>query len=828
MRRIILLALALSLVSCAKQEENPELFLPNLKTAEGLDLASLKSKYCAGLTVWFDDDFLTPENFRAVFNCANYDSSLEPLRPLLTNTQFPDFLRNMNLILKADSTRDLKDTLRDWIEEGPEGSSRVDRLLPTLSKIIKNPSFQTALPVLDGILRAGESIWPELLPGIADLLYQPRFPDNYADILTMMDAKSSGKAAPKNQAKQIKDWARFLKADLDGKTVALRGLELADHIKALDLPGTTVYEYLDQMNVKGAIVSLYQETGALRGEVINPKLNADPEEDELQEGLSLTPEERQERARRKLYARGADGSPAPIVQLAGMVAEFHQPHKDFLPAIARWVASHGSTISNGFFEYVSKSLVITSLTKINLETFLTEYAPKAGFDLSQPMVSADFTNFLNLAMHSAEYQAWLEANINQANKEQFGVRNAELLAGSPLKADILELYSLPAVAEFGGSLIPNNKKLPLANAIKRFSNLHRGEKLKVEFRGVTQSLEPHLIGLWQDAAKKSLGESVVVDFTIQLVQTLFSQFASDFAAKNISVAQWYFSSTYGSPDSSEALAGYAFKELGLMAKYHEHKDYLKNTFSKEVFPNEEDQRAFNLLVDQIPHIWLYIKSGSSRSGNDLTRALSSKDRGYLINHYVDAIASGFHTGIIREGVLLLEEYYRQFPAEAKAPNPEDILEERRKISKGTDALKRVLNSLFEPEEEGNYHSATLWQLIQPLSSIVAPERRAITEKFLLASADELLAVSDQNIDDFFRDLKKEKAKDDDAVVSSRETMKAVSDLLKKDDFPKVVRQLSAFFQDEAVKPALDFLAQKIDDGTLTKVMLFLRRVLGFR
>lgn len=820
------------LSACAQQTDDPVMFLPKVRSPEGADLEALRAKYCQGIAL--DDQFLTPENFRAVFNCANYDSSLNELKNLFTNSQFPDFLKNVNAILSSDSASDLKDTLKDWLEEGADGESRLDRLLPAVADIIKNQSFQDALPVISNILNAGSQVWRDLLPGLADVVYSPRFEDNFEDILTLFSTLGEQNRAenPKKRdySDSLKDLAKFIKMDIEGETVAMRALELADQAKLLEIPGTTIPEYLDQMNVKGVIISLYQETGALRGEIINPKLNADPDDDELRDGLTYTPAERQYRAYKKLFARGENGETAPIVQLSSLVHEFHQPHDDFLPALSRWFSSNGPKISRGIFEYVAEAQVRTGLVQLNLEAYLIEYSHKYNnIDPSEKISAQDFVIFLATALQSSDFSHWMAEITHQVNEEQFGPKNAQLLSQSLLNDQMIKLYRSAPVIQFGYTLFPNGKKLPLSSVIKRFSNLHRGDKLQFEYLGKKQNIEKHLVDIWTSSAKDSLGESVVLDFALKLVQSLFTEFASDFGNKHISISQWYYNATYGGPDTTEALAGYAFKELNLLSVVEKNRDYLKNEFANEVFPNEEDRRAFRLLVDQVPNIWLYIKSGFARSGNDLSRALSEKDQGYLIQNYVKLIADAYQKGLIAKGARLIEEYQKQFPYEAKDPLPvEDILSERRKISMGADALKRVLNSIFEPEVEGDYDSSTLRRLLVPLSAIVDEPRRASTEKFMLTAADEIIKVPDEKIDNFFRDLEKERSKNDQDAVDRRATMKSLSELLKNEKLPLIAQQLSNFFQEDAVKPALDFFAKKVDDGTLPDLLKFIRRVLGFK
>lgn len=813
------------LAGCGSGAKDPEIFLPRVLSPEGADLDELRSRYCQGIKVDLQDNFLTKENFDAIFDCANYDSSLNGLKPLVKSAKFTEFLKHLNLVLKSDSTADLKETLKPWLEEGPEGTSRVDRLLPALAKIIKNPSFQTGLPVLHNILESGQSVWRELLPGLSALLYQERFPDTYQDLAVLFADENEPRDTPVDYARPVKNWAKFLKSDVDGKTVAARVLELADRTREVVVPGSSLQEYLDHMNEKGVFVSLYLESGAVRGEVIDPKLNADPDEEELRDGLSLTPEERQERAYRKLFARGPNGEEAPIVQLAGLVEEFHRDHPDFLPALARWFSANGPKVTEGLNEYVVRARVVSNLARLSAEAYLTAYAAESGKSPQQKVTGEELVAFLKEAFAAPSFSPWLEKELLALNKEQFGPKNGEALKSSRLAPRISELYAREEVAAFGKTLVPEGKALALGAALKRFSNLHRGEKLELDFGGVKQNLEKHIVDAWWVSANESLGEGVVLSFAVELAQTLFTQMATDFGAKGITITEWYYASPYSNPGTTEAMAGYAFKELDLFKHYHQNKEKLKGSFADEVFSDEGDKRAFRLLVDQVPNIWLYIKSGMSRSGSDLTRALASKDRGYLIRNYVNILVSAQRSGWIRDGARLIEAYHQNF-APAKAEEISDELESRREVSKGADAMKRVMRSLLEPDQKGDYATSTLGRVLQPVAALVAPARRAETERFLLTSAEEILKAPDADINAFLNDLMEEES--EDSVLARRDALKAAAELLRDPIFPDLVGELTTFFEEDAVRPALDFLAKKIDDGSLQDTLLFIRRLLGFR
>jgi hypothetical protein len=185
------------------------------------------------------------------------------------------------------------------------------------------------------------------------------------------------------------------------------------------------------------------------------------------------------------------------------------------------------------------------------------------------------------------------------------------------------------------------------------------------------------------------------------------------------------------------------------------------------------------------------------------------------------------TGWIRKGARLIEAYQKEFSFEpAAAQDAPYDMERQRKISKGMEAMKRILRSLFEPEQAGNYSSCTMSRLVQPLSAIVAEPRRAESERFLLTSADQLQQLSNEEINRFLRDFRNQG--EIGALPERHGAYQAVADLLRNENFPELVQHVNALFHEKAVKPALDFFATKIDDGSLQRVLLFLRRILGFR
>lgn len=829
--------------SCTSSNKEPEFFLPEIINPHGESLEDARKKLCAPAQVSFRDGILTEQNIYNVFSCVNYDRSLEGLRPLFESGELKALLTNLNSLIGTPETKTIHEILDPWFIPEDGAQSKIDRLLPVLSSTIKNKAFQEGIPIISNILEAGNDSWEALLPALADLLYTPRFPDNFEDILLLWQAKNSSSvpdvgenkkteadpAQDPQYAKSLKKVALLLSRDFGGKTGARLLLELLHDADRVKLPGSSVTAFLDQANIKNVFLSMYQESGRLRGEKIDPKLNADPDQDELELGLTLTPEQRQERMYRKLFS--SENGEAPILQLSRLVAEFHTAHPNFMPALSNWYSAHGDRVKKGLTNFVGEMLVVDAIPQVNIQDFLTTYLTSQGKNLSEPVEAPAFVQILKEAYASIAFEDWLLLTFQTVNREHFGPNNEKSFRESKLKENTLAVYRLAPVAEFGKNVFPRGKPLPLASAIRSYSNLHRKEeRLQVSYQDKIQGIEKHMTDFWLDAMDNYLGENIVLNRVLELTQTFLNEFATNFAKDNpdLSLAQWYFSSTYSSPSASESMAVYAFKTFNLMESYEKNKGWLKDTFAVEAFRDQNDIRAFRLLVDQIPNIYMYIRSGMSRSGNDLSRSLSEKDRGYLIRSYVQLLVSATNEGVIAKAVPLLSAYQNMEDLSNFAPEepPADSLEDRVRISAGSDALKRVLNSLFRPEVRGKYETALLPQVLVPLTSLVSDSKIDQTEKFILVAADEVLRAEDTKLNNFFSAFGE--VKPGNSLRKNRSTAEAAAELLKKKEAPQVVRQFGKLFKEDAVKPSLDYLATKIDDGTLDRILAFLSRILGIK
>jgi hypothetical protein len=260
--------------------------------------------------------------------------------------------------------------------------------------------------------------------------------------------------------------------------------------------------------------------------------------------------------------------------------------------------------------------------------------------------------------------------------------------------------------------------------------------------------------------------------------------------------------------------------------WERNRDYLKGDFARKVFPNPDDRRAFQLLVDQVPNIKLYIKSGMLRSGADLTRALASPDTGYLIRNYVDVVANVTNNGMLERAVPVMLRYLQMRDAADFGEDKQtvvDELENRRRLAKGTAALTRMLDALLEPAKPGDYDTTTAHKLLVPFTNLVKEEKREQTDRLIAKISGEILSTPDEKINRFFAEVDTGNGR-----THRMETMRAAAELLKNEKLPDVVGNVRRFFDDGAVKPALDFFQKKIDDGTLDRVLLFVRRVLGLR
>lgn len=837
-------AILISFTSCSKDQQDPQVFLPSIVGSDGTNLDARRAEICKPAEVELRENFLTQRNFQLIFACANYDKSLNDLAPLFQSEKFPQLISSVNLILKSKNTQGLKETLKDWFEGGEDGQNRLDRLLPIVAKVVKNPSFQDFLPVLDTILQSGKSVWNDLLPGLADIIYNERFEETLGDAIDALQSfgpRKHSDESDKDYATGIRQFANFLRADIDGKTASLYTLELLHDIENIQLGDANFYEYFHKMLGRGGISLYFLNSSASRGEVVDPKLNESPDSADVAcAGLNETPEQRQECAYRRLFKRTKGGGDAPIVQLAGMIAELNQDHAEMIPSLAAWFADNGPRVSNALGKYVIRAKMLDAISsgarsELNIGKFLTGFARSNNINTETMVRAPELKEFLKQAFSSSAFAEWAVSSVTALNVVAYGEKNAQFLEGSSLAASVVALYNSPDILNFSSEIIPNEpvidpvpekNTLPLKTAITRFNSRHRQEGLQVDFGGKRQEVEKHLGDLWVEVVKEKLGEDVVMDYVIQTAQTLFTKLANEFRDKNQTLAEWYYSSAYGDPGTTEMIVGYATGELDILGMYYRNKEWLLTEFTEEAFTNDDDKRAFRTLVEQVPNMILYVRSGMARSGADLTRAMNVGEDKYLVKNYLKMLTEGVRTGWIRKGARLIEAYHRNVSkgVRERSPLSSDIKDEDA-FKQGVEAIERIVRSLVEPERDGDYSTTTLSRVMVPLSSIVSDQRRAETERFLLTSADEVLKLSDKEINDFFRDLNVEKP--DGSKAERIETYRSVAEMLRNPNLPAVVSHLSALFQEKAVKPALDFFAHKIEDGSLPRVFVFIRRVLGF-
>lgn len=827
------LACASALSACSKEQGAPKIFLPRLISADGQDLQKLKNASCGdGSHIDLRDNVVTPENFRAIFRCANYDKKLNALQPLVESRYFPELVDSVNRMLKAENSEGLKKTLDGWLKDGPDGTSRADRLLPFLADMIKNPSFEAFLPVLDAILQAGQNLWSDLLPGLANVIYTERFPFNMEDAMEIVSSFGGEKPAANEQkdyAKTIKAMAAFMQSDVDGKSASMRMLELADGLNGIKLPENSLYKFIEHMLEKGTLEVYFNHGGFVRGEVVDARLNAQPDPaGQACEGLNETPEQRQECAHMRMFQRAANGGDAPLTQLAGLIAELQKSHPEMLPDLAKWFGQNSSRLGSGLHGFVIRQQVVGALGRLTLDAYLKAYGTKQGLTPATPLNADQFVELVAKGFADPAFLTHLEGAIVKVNRATLGDRNARLATPfvPAFAAEIAAVYAAKEISAYARTLFSEAKPtLTLMQASTFFANKNLG--IQVELDGGTKSVSTHLSNRWWNLVNTSLGEEVVVKFALGLIKNILDEMAAAFTNKGQTLAEWYYTSPYGNPATTEMILALAIDYADIINRYKTHREWLRTEWVEEVFAGDDDKRAARLLIDQVPNIVLYIRSGMSRSGADLTRALGTDKDGYLVKSYVNLVVQVTETGWLRKGVRLIEAWQNRPDKgeRGKAFTLSDEIPERRKYKKGIEATHRLLRSLIQPEREGDYSTSTLGRIITPLSAIVGDARRGDTEHFLTVSAKQLQGLSDKQINDFFNN--QGKSSTPGTAGERTETFRAAADLLRDPNFPGIVRSLSGLFQEKAVQPALKFFQQNVDDGTLPNVLLLIRRIMGY-
>lgn len=884
---------------CAKPSESVEVFLPKVEAKGGPSAEARKAFYCSPDKVNFtflekgQKKFLHTSQFRAFFDCMNYNGDYAGLQPLVHSPATPRFLEalmeSMNALSGAEANQNIKERLKPWFQEHKNsGKSKIDHVLPAMAKVIKNVVFRKALPLLASVAERGVPVWRTLLPQLARFIYDPRYPNLWQDMRKLFLARTTTSKV-NHLAITTRQFFHFLKKenlDPEGvrKTNALVLLEVLDELNDFGVPKRGLLSLWEDMHNKDVFTTLYQKAGgAIRGEQTLPELNG---------GKGASAEAIQASMQRKLdllLNEGPNGT--PILEMLAVVDDFHKPRPKFVPAIITWYNKEANRkrMHKGLADWVARRLVGEVLESLQISKYLDEYlrktlgnkVPVQGTDAETGAAtdtvcaqggsclvnSAEFSDFIRAAFAHSTFEPWIGKLLTVENKKKFKEQNALLLERhGGLLRDVLAIYRAEALALYARDMVekltdaPNGKK-PLRTLITAFSRLHLLDKdaesdgmrgPTFELNGKTQVVYDHFVSSWQRAASEALGESIIVNEAFSVIGTVLEQFQAELAKPGApTIAQNFFRATYADPTMMEKLI-YEGKRLNILNKLDETVKWLQDEIGPEIFRDESDLAAFRRLVAQIPNYILYVESGMARSGNNLMRALSESDTGFLINTYVDFITRAHRKGtarrfhpVLRDFVNFMDVRERRIVEavdEYKAgltPEGRELEELRqvRRQSDGVDALKSVGRALFRPREghELNWDTSLAGEILTALRGLAKPPRRAETEEWLLTLANRTVDATDAEIDafyDFFvasRDPNKPltglETKTDD-TLEDYTFRKNVAELLAHPEFPYVLIELDRLFKDDAVLPSLDFLAAKVDEGDIAKLLELVRKLMG--
>jgi hypothetical protein len=887
-RQIYRLGFALFLLllgACSKGQESVDVFMPRLDISP--EVASRRAALCTPDRLSlrsFDSNkgILDSQEFRNFFDCANADGKFRGLEAMVHSPASPRFfsalMDSVNSLASNSASLSIRDRIQPWFQESQQGGeSRIDRILPIIADVIKNSVFRRAMPLISSVMQEGGGVWTTFLPQFARFVYDPRYPTLWLDLRKLFNVRT---AAPgtNHLAISTREFFAFLQKtnpDPTGaeKTNAHQLLEILNELETIGPREGGMLSLWEYAHNRDVFTTLYQTaSGGIRGEVSMPELNGGG----AMGGAS--PEQVEQNRKQKfeaLFVGGATGS--PILSLVGLVATFNEPRPTFLPAISQWFAkiSNQERIHTGLVEFVAKRMVEDILNNLRVSRYLNDYVrsvlrnqvmvsrlneatgeratvacERRGLDCA--ISGEEFGIFLAEAFAHPSFEEWITRVVNEENGTRFRDRNAELLARhGGLVRDIIAIYKSDWARAYAGRLV--GQRIALRTAITNFSSQHLATDGPVfSYTAVANepkqdSLYNHLISAWYRNLHAALGESIVIHEAFRVVALFFSEFiaAQERDPASPTLAQQLFRATYNDPSLMERVV-YEARRSRFLDNLDERLRWLKNDLGPEIFQNESDLNAFRSFVDQIPNILLYVESGMARSGNNLLRTLSERDRGYLIRSYVNLITQAHAKGLIAKGVSVWKNFMdflevRDERLKAGAEqyratlSPRELALERereaRRISDGVDALKRVGRALFRPRVEGDWNTSMAGEMLTALQPL-ANARKSETESWLLHLAERTVAGSDEDIDAVYRffspdgNNQRVDFESEADVALEAQFRKDVADLIRHPRFPEVLVDLDRLFSDDAVQPALDFLAERIDRGEITRLLELARKLMG--
>lgn len=904
--RFALCALALALLAgCSRAPEQVQVFLPRIEEPAGPAAAERRAALCSPERMSFrfleqgTERFHHTAEFRQFFDCANYDGKYASLAPFIHNPASPAFVDalvdSMRVLATNPNAQNIREHLEPWFREDPATrQSRIDRILPVMADIIRNPIFQRGLPLLGDIAAEGRDVWATVLPGISRLVYDPSQPDLWQQLRKLFNVKR-GLNSEDHLALTTREFFQFLEKQNPAPSGTERSnartiLELMRELDEFRAVPHGILSLIEYMNNRDIFSTLYLEAGgAIRGETVLRGLNdANGDSDEAIERT------RAEKAASLLLSQN---SPAPILGLAKVVREFNKPRPQFLSAIANWFSRPDTQTSlhRDLVAFVARRIVTDILREFrmaqHLEAFLRQGrggqvrqqiippgASEAREDVCTRRINCEvtpeyFREYVRDALVSDDFSAALSGHIQQRAIARFTDTNAQMLLASgelvQKQITLLRAQETLDLAEnsFRASLAPGRERAPLRQAINAFaaayfadsgSNGNGNGNGNGNSNGAAASATPVVrlasrltpsVDLWLEEMRKSWAESIVVHEIFRVISLFLSEMVERDRNGDASatIAQTFFRATYADPSLMERLV-YEGKRSGVLLNLTAKLRWAKEDLGPQIFEeNPEDREAFNLLVDQIPAFITYVESGSLRYGNNVTRALSERDRGWLINTYVDLISEAYDRGWIERFLPVWRDFnsfmdLRENRAKAAATafraqlSAEQLAaeewDESRRLSDAVDALKQVLGMLFRARRPMDWNSSLGGEILVGLRPLVSPERIVATEEFFLVLASRTIRGTNQEIEavwNFFSEHGDRYATmTREEITNDRSSRRDLADLIKHPAFPTVLIELDRLFKDRTVEPTLEFLAEKIESGELPRFLELARRLLGIR
>lgn len=804
----------LGISACSKQAEPPSIkrFF-NPKYQEDM---TRRQQLCSQVTI--SPGKIIDEEMRVnLFNCLNYDGSLNDLAPLILDSEL---FESLNSVMSNGDSQTLRDVLGEIDEE------KVIELLPFMAEILKRNVIPNIVPVVSKVVGdlSENGVLHPMLPSITSM-----FQSAYFEFAARSSSSAISSGAMGALMKRLSDW--LLSPDEGTFIYKKLLLELQNAFREREVL-TPLLPFANDVLTSGAIGPLVQ---------------------------GPYPDPQNEPSRLKdLITHPLD----PIVKLINTVHILNRPNNRFLHSLKVSFLQFEAPVKKAVVEELRRKFIerihgmmIDDIQRNDFRRFFTEsgYSYDNGrmpvrdilnlflcyFDAyGSGGCSSGFKQYINdvggLKFILSQFNRDLSRNENFLNdlEEGFFINLADEYVDFANK--YLQHYSSYLDEESG-------IREMVEEFIGNFSTLILGENKTMNqvLHGVWDdvllryySVDLGFMELWNQVVDKI--KSLEFDSALNLAETVIKEMGKNPPGDNAggnsllkTIFQDFELVKYLEAVSCIDGSCKTLRERIVTYYLPQVRESPSNPTSPPAW-SEEDLDFTHEILKALPAIEVVVKNGATDNGK-LLHALYKFDsetyplfkelvsfiefaRGeQFIQRLRPLIISAIDSGLV-EAFLLVEQRCQDSP----------FICWSKKVY-----ASQGLFDLVRPQRDQNLETALINNIIQLIRTIVDRQALPMTGEFLRVTAEAIDDVPQEELDRFLSGLN-DLLEAERPLASSHPLGKfsrELGQMIEREDFQRLIRSLDRINREGNLQPMLHYLSNQIDNGNAEKVLRFAFRLI---